>query len=74
MGLLATQVKTKQNDAKDWKDKAEQLNKVQLSVAMLERSIDLAAESIVKAVAVESKSVQPKLVHSRLGLASALFA
>ncbi len=63
---LATQVKTKlQNDENEWKDKAEQLSEVQLAVAKLERSIDLAAESIVKAVAVESESVQPKLVHSR---------
>ena len=47
---------------------------MQLSFAKLERSIDLAAESIVKAVAVESESVQPKLVHSRPGLESAQFA
>ena len=47
---------------------------MQLLVAKLERSIDLAAESIVKAVTVESESVQPKQVHYRPGLESATFA
>ncbi len=46
--LLATALKSKlQNNEKVWEDKAEKLTKVQLVVAKLERSIDLAAESIV---------------------------
>jgi hypothetical protein len=63
-----------QNDEKDWKDKAEQLTRVQLVVAKLERSIDLAAESLVKAVAFQSESVQPMLVHSKLESAHFAFS
>ncbi len=46
--LLATPLKSKlQNNEKVWEDQAEKLTKVQLAVAKLKRSIDLAAESIV---------------------------
>ncbi len=39
--------------------KAGQLPKVQLAVANQERSIDLAADSVMKAFACESETVQP---------------